>query len=257
MNNKHTFLRTIIALSFLLIFNSAVSADGETLKVLNDTVVSLYEQGKYDEAAELSERALKIAEETMGADNHQIAPFLNNLAVIYYAQGKYAEAAALYERSKKITEPSFGADHPRVKSLLESIAKCRQKMSEEEIAEENDLLDEAEEPADLPLPAETEQVKAPEDTDEAANESVQRPTDIGKKIYTVQVGAFKNLLNAKGLQEKLDNNGYDVSLTTVTSENGETVHKVQVGEFTEMEKAKLRAQEIRTLMGLNTYITTK
>ena len=125
MGNKRNSLLTIFTIFFTLTLGTAAFAQNEPLQELNDNSVSLYQQGKYNEAAELAERALKGSEDTLGPYNPQTATFLNNLAVIYYAQGKYAEAEALYERALGITEQSVGSDHPRVKSLLEGLEKCR------------------------------------------------------------------------------------------------------------------------------------
>lgn len=257
MKKQDSAILSILTIFFLLIFSPPVFAQGESLQVLNDTAVSLYEQGKYSDAAELAERALKVAEDTLGPYNPQLASFLNNLAVIYYAQGRYAEAEALYERALGITEPSLGSDHPRILSLMQGIQKCQQKLSEQAPPEDSDESEESAELTDESLPDEPEQEPPLTDDTMAREEAHPGQENIVKKLYTVQVGAFKNLLNAKALQDRLDSNGYDVSITTVTTQNGESLHKVQIGELEKLKKAELLAEEIRTLMGLDTYITTK
>jgi len=241
----------------MLMLGTAAFAQNESLQELNDNSVRLYEQGKYNEAAELAERALKGAEKTLGPYNPQTAIFLNNLAVIYFAQEKYTEAEALYERALGITEQSFGSDHPRVKSLLDGLQKCRQKLSEQEIPENSDESGEIAEPPDSSLPAEPEQEETLTDVGRAVKESISSSGNISQKLYTVQVGAFRNLLNAKALQDRLDKNGYNVSITTVTAENGDTLHKVQAGEFSERKRAEALSREITTLMGLDVFVTTK
>ena len=242
---------------FMLTLGTAAFAQNESLQELNDNSVRLYGQGKYNEAAELAERALKGAEDTLGPYNPQTAIFLNNLAVIYYAQEKYAEAAALYERALGIAEQSFGPDNPRVKSLLEGLQKCQQKLPEQEVPEDSDDSDEIVEPSDTVHPEETE----PEQEVTVERKETKEPDSIAPKIsqklYTVQVGAFRSLTNAKALQERLDKNGYDVSITSVTAENGETLHKVQTGDFSERKKAEALSREITTLMGMDTFITMK
>lgn len=257
MKNNRSFFLTIIPIFLFLMFSQYVLAEGETLQVLNDTAVGLYEQGKYDEAAELAQRALRVAEDTFGIDNPKIVPFLNNLAVIYYAQGKYAESEAQYKRALALTEQAYGKDHARARSLREGLEKCRQKLSEQEIPEESDELDEIAELPDSTLPDQP----APEVTPQVVSSPKKEPGVITEKYftkkYTVQIGAFRELLRAKALQDKLDKNGYDVSLTTIQRENGETLHKVQTGEFSDRKKAEQLAQEIKTLLGLDPYITTK
>ena len=241
----------------MLTLGTAAFAQNESLQELNDNSVRLYEKGKYNEAAQLSERALKGAEDTLGPYNPQTAIFLNNLAVIYFAQKKYEEAEALYERALGITEQSFGQDHPRVKSLLEGLQKCQQKLSEQEIAEDSDESDETVEPPDTAHPEKTEQEQTVTVERKVINEPDLTAPTISKKFYTVQVGAFRSLTNAKALEARLDKNGYDVSITSVTAENGETLHKVQTGDFSERKKAEALSREITTLMGMDTFITTK
>jgi cell division septation protein DedD len=260
VENKHNPLLTIFTIFFMLMLGAASFAQNEPLQELNDNSVRLYEQGKYNEAAELAERALKGAEETLGPYNPQTTIFLNNLAVIYYAQAKYAEAAALYERALGITEQSLGPGHPRVKSLLEGLEKCRQKLPIQEDIEESD---ESGEIAELPVSpdssprAEPKQEQTLTDVGRAIKESISSAGKIPHKLYTVQVGAFRNLLSAKAIQDRLDKNGYDVSITTVTAENGDTLHKVQVAEFSERKRAEALSREITTLMGLDVFVTTK
>ena len=106
-------------------------------------------------------------------------------------------------------------------------------------------------------PAEAEHVQALTDVGKAIKESDLSEGKMPQKIYTVQVGAFRNLPRAKAIQDRLDKNGYDVSITTVTAENGDTLHKVQVGEFSERKRAEALSREITTLMGLDVFVTTK
>jgi len=68
---------------------------------LNHKVVSLYQQGRYSEATNVAEEALKVAESTFGPDHPNVATSLNNLAILYHSQGKYAEAEPLYKRRWK------------------------------------------------------------------------------------------------------------------------------------------------------------
>lgn len=259
MNNKNYF-QIILIPFFILVFFGPLLAENEPLQVLNDTAISLYEQGKYVEAEELAQRALRHAEDTMGTDNPQIAPFLNNLAVIYYAQKKYSDAAAMYERALSITEQAFGSGHPRVKSLLEAIERCNKELQEQgepEEAGEVYEVDGSEALSDESPPDHTMKEQPSQDVGSPRKEAGIITNAYFAKRYTVQVGAFKELPRARALQAKLEKNGYDVSLTTVQKENGETFHRVQTGEFTERKKAELLGQEIRELMGLDTFITRK
>lgn len=243
--------------SFSCAVIDAAHAENETLQVLNDTAVSLYEQGQYDDAAELAERALKIAQDTLGPENPQVVPFLNNLGVIYYAQGKYADAAAIYEQAIRMTEPSLGSDHQRVVYLKEGLAKCKQKMSEQISRKESGGRAETGNKTVLPATTEPAQIVSPTDSGKTPEEAVALPLHPHGKIFTVQVGAFRNLPSARELQGKLQKNGYDAILTSAVTAAGDPLHRVQVGEFAERKKATKLAREIRTLMERDVFVTTK
>jgi hypothetical protein len=64
----------------------------------------LYQQGRYSEAARVTEEALKIAEKTPGPDHSNVSTTLFRLAAIYRAQGKHTEAEDLYKRAVGIAE---------------------------------------------------------------------------------------------------------------------------------------------------------
>ncbi len=226
------------------------------MQVLNDTAVSLYEQGQYADAAELAARALAVAEETLGPDNPQIAPFLNNLGVIYYAQGRYSDAAAAYERALRVTEPSLGANHERVVYFREGLTKCRQKMSERRSEKEDDGRDKPSEKMAL-APATEKPRTSPDDLDTSAPGTPAPSLQHAVKVFTVQVGAFKNPTSARELQEKLQQKGYDAGLVSGAAPTGESIHKVQVGEFTERKKAVKLAREIRTVAEVEAFVAER
>jgi len=249
-------LRALVAALCVCVWNSPARAAGETLRVLNDTAVGLYEQGQYESAAELAERAVRVAEEMFGPSDPQIITFLNNLAVIYYAQGRYAEAVAQYERAIAIAEAALGIYHPRVQSLRESLDQCRQNLQRDGAPREKAR---GEAPAAKPP---TVQMPVEEKTEPASVATVtsEQPSKTGENhltLFTVQVGAFKDLRNARSLEAKLAQNGYDAGIVSVTTATGETLHKVRVGAFGKRAKAEDLARELRALLGLGTFITVK
>ncbi len=117
-----------ILLTTLLIVLLAMSAYAqETLwKELNAKAATLYQQGKYSEAVNVTKEALKVAENTFGQDHPKVAQSLNNLVVLYDSQGKYAEAEPLYKRSLSITQKALGPDHPKVATSLNNLATLYQ-----------------------------------------------------------------------------------------------------------------------------------
>ena len=90
---------------------------------LNEKVTALYEQGRYAEAATIAKEALKVAEDTFGPDNPNVATALNNLAGLYQVQERYAEAEPLYQRAVGIREEALGREDPGVATLLNNLAE--------------------------------------------------------------------------------------------------------------------------------------
>jgi tetratricopeptide (TPR) repeat protein len=65
---------------------------------LDARIVALYQQGWFAEAVNLAEEALKLAEESFGANHVNVAESLNKLALIFYAQAGEVEAAMAEQR---------------------------------------------------------------------------------------------------------------------------------------------------------------
>ncbi len=67
---------------------SPAYAQEKMWKELNTKLRTLYQQGRYAEAAKVAKEALKVAEATFGPDHPDVGVSLNNLALMYKAQGK-------------------------------------------------------------------------------------------------------------------------------------------------------------------------
>jgi len=93
---------------------------------LNAKAGTLYQQGRYAEAAKVAQEALKVAEKTFGADHPNLATSLNNLALMYQAQGQYAAAEPLYQRALAIREKALRKDHPDVAISLNNLGTLYQ-----------------------------------------------------------------------------------------------------------------------------------
>jgi CHAT domain-containing protein/Flp pilus assembly protein TadD len=94
----------------------------EEAKQLNQQVIQLYQQGKYNEAIPIAEQVLEIRERLLGENHPDVATSLNNLAGLYGDQGRYDEAEPLYERSLAIYEEALGENHPHVATALNNLA---------------------------------------------------------------------------------------------------------------------------------------
>lgn len=85
-----------------------VNEDSSTIKILTDKARALQKEGKNNEAAEIWERLIELAEKNFGPFHPDIAPGLNILGYLYYLQGKYNKAEALYMRALAIREKNLG-----------------------------------------------------------------------------------------------------------------------------------------------------
>ena len=61
-------------------------------KTLNQAALTLYRQGKYEQAVATEKKALEVAERDHGPEHPLVGTSLNNLAEYYRAQGRYAAA---------------------------------------------------------------------------------------------------------------------------------------------------------------------
>lgn len=86
----------LAALLLILYTDISVHAQGIEWETLNDEVMSLHRQGRYDRAVVVAKKALQVAEEAVGPDHPLVATSLNNLADLYRTQGQYAQAEPLY-----------------------------------------------------------------------------------------------------------------------------------------------------------------
>lgn len=93
----------------------------EGARLLNQTAFYLTERARYADAEPLYQRALRIDEETHGANHPQIAIALNNLGSLYDSQGQYSIAEPLYQRALAIREQALGPAHPVVAGSLNNL----------------------------------------------------------------------------------------------------------------------------------------
>jgi CHAT domain-containing protein/Tfp pilus assembly protein PilF len=84
--------------------------------------LKLVDEGKYDEARPLAERALETRERLLGADHQDVAASIQGLGVIHYYKSDYSKAESLYQRALAIRERALGPDHPHVAASLHSLS---------------------------------------------------------------------------------------------------------------------------------------
>jgi len=111
------------------------SASLEKTYWMNQQVLDLMAQGKYQIAIPVAREALKIRKNRLGPDHLKVATSLNNLASLYESMGAYGKAKPLYKNALAITKARLGPGHPKVATSLNNLALLYQSMGAYDKAE--------------------------------------------------------------------------------------------------------------------------
>ncbi|MCX4242552.1 serine/threonine-protein kinase [Paraliomyxa miuraensis] len=79
---------------------------------------ALHDVGRYDEAKEVFDRTLGLAEQRYGPEHPRTIDALNNLGVMLLWQGRHHQSIAVLERGLDRAEAIWSAAHPQTRSLL-------------------------------------------------------------------------------------------------------------------------------------------
>ena len=94
-------------------------------------LANLYdEQGKYEQAEPLYQRALEVREKVLGPEHPDTVRPLDNLANLYLDQGKYEQAEPLYQQALSTYERALGANHPETKRVRNNYALLQEQMKQ-------------------------------------------------------------------------------------------------------------------------------
>ena len=88
---------------------------------LNDEIIKLYQQGRYDKALPLAMRAVEIRERLLGSHSDTVQS-LNNLGMVLQALGDPSSAIPYLVRALAIVEHLKGPAHPDTASSLSNLA---------------------------------------------------------------------------------------------------------------------------------------
>ena len=90
-------------------------------QALNAEGLSLYEQGRFQEALVLFEQLLALRQEGLTQDNPLLAVALNNVAEVNRALGNYEVAQPLYQQALDLYAISLPPDHPEIATTLNNL----------------------------------------------------------------------------------------------------------------------------------------
>jgi tetratricopeptide (TPR) repeat protein/CHAT domain-containing protein len=96
--------------------------------LLNQQVLQLYQEGKYQEAIPFAEKLLAIRKRTLGCEDPSTAQSLNNLAALYLGTGDYSKAEPLFQQALQIRKKLLGQQHPDTATTLNNLAFLYLKM---------------------------------------------------------------------------------------------------------------------------------
>ena len=76
-------------------------------------------------------------------------------------------------------------------------------------------------------------------------------------LYTVQLGALKNVAEARSLRDAYGKKGYKTYIATFRNTHNEKIYKVRAGEFREKREAEILALKLKKNDGLAAFVTLK
>jgi tetratricopeptide (TPR) repeat protein len=82
--------------------------------LLNMSAQYLETRAEYEGAKAGFKRALKLAEQTLGSDDPEVANYVNNVGYLLRLQGDLAGAKTAFQEALVIGEKVYGPDHPQV-----------------------------------------------------------------------------------------------------------------------------------------------
>jgi tetratricopeptide (TPR) repeat protein len=103
-------LLLILALGLSLGACSRSFARDNDPDLLDQQVLKLYQEGKYQEAIPIAEKLLAIRKRTLGLDHLSTVTSLNNLASLYAEMGDYTRAEPLLEQALQVLQRALGSD---------------------------------------------------------------------------------------------------------------------------------------------------
>lgn len=109
------------AVAMLALSGGTPGEAAENLNVLNWLVFQIGNQGRYQEAAVIAERALALAESTLGKEHPTTLMCINNLAYLRQRQARYDEAEQLFRRGIEISERTLGRDDHRTIAAVSNL----------------------------------------------------------------------------------------------------------------------------------------
>ena len=102
----------LLALGLWILACPISLAEDNDPNALNQQVSQLIEQGKYQEAIPIAERAVEMAKRVRGPENPETADALNNLGFLFKKIRDYGKAEPLYREALQIRQKVWALNIP-------------------------------------------------------------------------------------------------------------------------------------------------
>ena len=113
----------VLTALFLALAPCAIAQTDDDIEALNQRVVSLYQEGRYEDSITVALELRETLERVFGPDHPNTLASVSNLALLYSATGRYAEAEPLYLQALEARERTLGPDHPDTLNSLNNLAE--------------------------------------------------------------------------------------------------------------------------------------
>jgi tetratricopeptide (TPR) repeat protein len=94
------------------------SGDGRLAMTLESLAEIYYMREKYNHAAPICRRLLKLYKRTLGDSHLDTGIIAHNLAMIYHSHGKYGQAEPLYKLALAVKTKVLGSQHPQALTVV-------------------------------------------------------------------------------------------------------------------------------------------
>ena len=120
-----TQCREALALMATLPDDVATAMAGEFAVALNNLGTQYARQGRYAEATELMERALRVKRGLLGDEHPDVALSLHNLATVWMRRGEAERALPMFIDERETFTRALGASHRKTFRAAEALERCR------------------------------------------------------------------------------------------------------------------------------------
>ncbi len=116
-------LLTILLATLLLLVTSSPQESPELKEAsdLDQSMIKLFREGKYDKALPLAKRALEIREKLLPRNDPRIGTSLSNLGETYIAKRDYGNARDTFQRLLQLQTEHLGAENVKLAPTLERL----------------------------------------------------------------------------------------------------------------------------------------